>query len=142
MASKPSIDLLIIGAGPVGLTAAIEAQRLGLSCRIVERKEKRSDHDSRAVVIHPRMMELLEAHPGMIQNVNKRASILPYMNMELINVKTTITILKEEQRSTELPTSRLDNSTAPCQQKDPSVAFALSLPRQFQVGPPAGVRLA
>jgi len=98
MVSKPSIDLLIIGAGPVGLAAAIEAQRLGLSCRIVERKEKRSDHDSRAVVIHPRMMELLEAHPGMIQNVNKRASILPCMNMELINVKTTITILKEEQR--------------------------------------------
>lgn len=107
MESKTSIDLLIIGAGPVGLTAAIEAQRLGLSCRIVEQKEKRSSHDSRAVVIHPRMMELLEAHPGMIQSVNKRASILPSLNLELIAAKTTISVLKEEQKFGDTEYSRL-----------------------------------
>lgn len=55
------LDLLIIGAGPVGLTAALEAKRLGLSVRIIDRKTKRSIHDSRAVVVHPRVMELLES---------------------------------------------------------------------------------
>eukprot|EP00536_Pseudo-nitzschia_multiseries_P010639 jgi/Psemu1/203798/e_gw1.333.5.1 len=54
------LDLLIIGAGPVGLTAALEARRLGLSVQIIDRKSKRSVYDSRAVVVHPRVMELLE----------------------------------------------------------------------------------
>ena len=44
----------------VGLTAAVEAKRLGLSVRIIERKRNRSSHDSRALVVHPRVMELLE----------------------------------------------------------------------------------
>jgi hypothetical protein len=44
----------------VGLTAALEAKRLGLSVRIIDRKLTRSVHDSRAVVVHPRVMELLE----------------------------------------------------------------------------------
>lgn len=58
------LDLLIIGAGPVGLTAALEAKRLGLSVRIIDRKPERSVHDSRAVVVHPRVMELLEPIRG------------------------------------------------------------------------------
>jgi 2-polyprenyl-6-methoxyphenol hydroxylase-like FAD-dependent oxidoreductase len=58
------LDLLIIGGGPVGLTAALEAKRLGLSVRIIDRKEKRSIHDSRAVVVHPRVMELLKPING------------------------------------------------------------------------------
>lgn len=57
---KTTLDLLIVGAGPVGLTAALEARRLGLSARIIDRKKKRSSHDSRALVVHPRVMELLE----------------------------------------------------------------------------------
>ena len=36
------VDVLIIGSGPVGLTAAVEAARLGLSARIIERKAERS----------------------------------------------------------------------------------------------------
>lgn len=44
----------------MGLTAALEAKRLGLSVRIIDRKEDRSVKDSRAVVVHPRVMELLE----------------------------------------------------------------------------------
>jgi 2-polyprenyl-6-methoxyphenol hydroxylase-like FAD-dependent oxidoreductase len=58
--TKHTMDLLIIGAGPVGLTAALEAHRLGISVRIINRKDKRSTHDSRAVVVHPRVMELLQ----------------------------------------------------------------------------------
>jgi len=66
---QPSVDVLIVGGGPVGLTAALEAHRYGLSYRIVERKERRNTTDSRAVVVHPRMMELLSTHPSVNDNI-------------------------------------------------------------------------
>eukprot|EP00536_Pseudo-nitzschia_multiseries_P012199 jgi/Psemu1/290137/fgenesh1_pg.451_\ len=70
-----NVDLLIIGAGPVGLTAAVEAKRLGLSVRIIDRKKKRSSHDSRALVIHARVVELLEPiqNGAVIEEIKKTA---------------------------------------------------------------------
>lgn len=52
-------DLLIIGGGPTGLTAACEAKRHGLSVRIVERLAERATM-SKALVVHARTMEALE----------------------------------------------------------------------------------
>lgn len=37
MPPLPPVDLLIVGAGPIGIACAIEAQRAGLSARIVEK---------------------------------------------------------------------------------------------------------
>lgn len=97
--------MLIIGSGPVGLTAAIEAHRHGLSYRIIERKAKRHTNDSRALVLHPRMLELLEVHPTIISDVNDRATKLPWISIEQIEAKKTITIGLEKQRfgDTEYP---------------------------------------
>ena len=36
------VDLLVIGAGPTGLTAALEARRRGMTVRIVDRRDSRS----------------------------------------------------------------------------------------------------
>jgi NADPH-dependent dioxygenase len=52
-------DLLIIGAGPTGLTAAACALHLGLSVRIVDRKAHRSTF-SKALVMHARTLEALD----------------------------------------------------------------------------------
>lgn len=59
----------------VGMTAALEAKRLGLNARIIERKYERSKHDSRAVVVHPRVMELLEPirDKGVVKDIEKTA---------------------------------------------------------------------
>ena len=62
-------DLLIIGAGPVGLTAAVEAKRLGLSARIIGCKDKWSTHDSRALIVHPRVLELLEPDGDVVSKI-------------------------------------------------------------------------
>ena len=51
-------DLLIVGAGPTGLTAAVEAVRHGLSVRIVDANKSRSVH-SKALVLHSRSLEVL-----------------------------------------------------------------------------------
>ncbi len=37
-------EVLIVGAGPTGLTAAIELARLGIQFRIVEKRPRRSIH--------------------------------------------------------------------------------------------------
>lgn len=73
MSSSKCIDVLIIGSGPVGLTAAVEAARLGLSARIIERKAERSSHDSRALVVHARVMELLEPLGSVTGKIMERS---------------------------------------------------------------------
>jgi 2-polyprenyl-6-methoxyphenol hydroxylase-like FAD-dependent oxidoreductase len=52
-------DALIIGAGPVGLAAAIELARYGLSVRIVDKAPAPTDK-SKALVLWPRTLELMD----------------------------------------------------------------------------------
>ncbi|MER5963365.1 FAD-dependent monooxygenase [Streptomyces sp. NPDC002057] len=50
-------DVLIVGAGPVGLSAAAELRRQGVGCRIVDRLPARLPY-AKAVGIQPRTLEL------------------------------------------------------------------------------------
>jgi 2-polyprenyl-6-methoxyphenol hydroxylase-like FAD-dependent oxidoreductase len=59
MTDKKSPDVLIVGAGPVGLFCANELTRHGLSCRIVDKKSELSDK-SKALGIHIRTLDVLE----------------------------------------------------------------------------------
>lgn len=52
--------ILVVGAGPTGLTAALELTRRGRAVRIIDKAERPSQH-SKAVGINPRTLELLEA---------------------------------------------------------------------------------
>lgn len=53
------VDVLVVGAGPTGLTAACEALRHGLSVRVVDRNQARSTH-SKALVTHARTLEVFQ----------------------------------------------------------------------------------
>jgi 2-polyprenyl-6-methoxyphenol hydroxylase-like FAD-dependent oxidoreductase len=53
------VDLLIVGAGPVGLFLACECARRGLKFRIVERRPGQSEH-SKALAIFPRTLEIFD----------------------------------------------------------------------------------
>jgi 2-polyprenyl-6-methoxyphenol hydroxylase-like FAD-dependent oxidoreductase len=53
-----NLPVLIVGAGPTGLTAALELSRMGIDVRIVDRAPERS-LTSRALGIQARTVELL-----------------------------------------------------------------------------------
>lgn len=54
------VDVLVVGAGPVGLTAASELRRHGLGCRIIDRLAAPAGI-TKAVGIQPRTLEVWEA---------------------------------------------------------------------------------
>ena len=53
------LQVLIVGAGPVGLTMAAELARYGVSVRIVDKAAQRTDK-SKAIVLWSRTLELLD----------------------------------------------------------------------------------
>src|ERR1700751_2680582 len=52
-------DILIVGAGPVGLFLANECARRGLQWRLVETRSSQSEH-SKALAIFPRTLEIFD----------------------------------------------------------------------------------
>src|SRR5229473_1030968 len=58
------VDVLISGAGPVGLTMANELTRYGISVRIVDKSAERTDK-SKALVLWSRTLELFD-HAGYV----------------------------------------------------------------------------
>jgi len=57
------LEVLIAGAGPVGMTAACELARFGIPVRIVDKSAQRTDK-SKALVLWSRTLELLDRGPG------------------------------------------------------------------------------
>ncbi|WP_203184654.1 FAD-dependent monooxygenase [Streptomyces pratensis] len=65
------VDVLVTGAGPVGLTAASELSRRGVSCRVVDRLPARLPY-ARAVGVQPRTLEIWD-RMGMIREALEAA---------------------------------------------------------------------
>jgi len=55
---KQQLDVLVVGAGPTGLTLTAQLQAVGATCRIVDRQLDRA-HESRALAVQPRTLEIL-----------------------------------------------------------------------------------
>ncbi|MBL7251642.1 FAD-dependent monooxygenase [Alloalcanivorax marinus] len=60
MTGSNAPKVLIVGAGPTGLTLGINLLRAGVPCRIIDRQEERSEH-SRALGLHARSLEIFDA---------------------------------------------------------------------------------
>ena len=54
----PTLDVLVVGAGPTGLALAAQLRRYGVRFRVVDRQLDRG-HESRALAVQPRTLEVL-----------------------------------------------------------------------------------
>lgn len=70
-----STDVLIVGAGPTGLTAALVLTQLGHQVLVVDAQAEGAN-TSRAAVIHPHTLELLEPY-GVTENLVQRGIHTP-----------------------------------------------------------------
>ncbi|MFD5731403.1 FAD-dependent monooxygenase [Streptomyces sioyaensis] len=61
------VEVLVVGAGPVGLTAACALRRRGIGCRIVDRLPARQPY-AKAVGIQPRTLEIWD-RMGVVREV-------------------------------------------------------------------------
>lgn len=66
------IDILIVGAGPVGLFLANECARRGLRYRLIEERSAQSEH-SKALAVFPRTLEVFDM-AGLVSPFLERAN--------------------------------------------------------------------
>jgi 2-polyprenyl-6-methoxyphenol hydroxylase-like FAD-dependent oxidoreductase len=77
--STRAVPVLVVGAGPTGLTAAIELARRGVAVRIVDKVVKRPDTESRALGMHARTQEIY-ARTGVLAPMLEEGSLLKRFN--------------------------------------------------------------
>ncbi len=68
-------DVLVVGAGPTGLTAAIELARRGIGVRIVDKVMPRPYAESRAEGLHAKSLEIFERQ-GLLAPVLEQGRVL------------------------------------------------------------------
>jgi 2-polyprenyl-6-methoxyphenol hydroxylase-like FAD-dependent oxidoreductase len=74
-------DVLVVGAGPTGLTTALMAHDHGARVRIIERRPE-EDRPSRAMVLHARTLEMLRPL-GVTEDLLTRADLSPAAELHL-----------------------------------------------------------
>ncbi len=90
---KKTPDVLIIGAGPTGLTAAAEAIRHGLTVRIIDQSQSRSAF-SKALVVHSRSLEIFQ-DMGFAANVVNSGQKFHSLNIYTGNKKLSRIVFQE-----------------------------------------------
>ena len=74
-------DVLVVGAGPAGLTAALQAHAHGATVRVVDRRAERI-RPSRAMMLHARALEGLRPL-GVTDELLDRADTAPEARIHL-----------------------------------------------------------
>ncbi|TQF01755.1 FAD-binding protein [Kitasatospora acidiphila] len=74
MRTSRSTEVLIVGAGPVGLALAVTLARSGVNCRVIERDPRFREHSLRARGINPRTLEVFD-DLGIVDEIYARGEL-------------------------------------------------------------------
>jgi 2-polyprenyl-6-methoxyphenol hydroxylase-like FAD-dependent oxidoreductase len=96
-----STDVLVVGAGPTGLTTALQAHLHGARVRVVERRPT-GDRPSRAMVVHSRTLEVLRPL-GVAAAVLERGDRAPRAVLHLGRREVTTQLGEAALRDTAFP---------------------------------------
>src|SRR5215813_3556469 len=89
-ATSVETDILIVGAGPVGLFLANECARRGLRWRLIEARAAQSEH-SKALAIFPRTLEIFDM----------AGVVAPFL--DTANRVTSVAVMAQGRRLAHLP---------------------------------------
>jgi 2-polyprenyl-6-methoxyphenol hydroxylase-like FAD-dependent oxidoreductase len=82
-------DVLVVGAGPTGLTLAAQLHALGAGVRIVDRQLDR-EHESRALAVQPRTLEVLRGlgiAPTLVERGNDTSQLQLHAGERVVVVR-------------------------------------------------------
>lgn len=99
MSDRP--DVLVVGAGPTGLTTALQAIAHGARVRIIERRPE-AFRPSRALIVHPRTLEVLRPL-GVTDALLARADTAPRARVYLGARRVPITLTRLDLPDTAFP---------------------------------------
>src|SRR5690242_3347058 len=85
-----SADILVAGAGPAGLTLALQAHDHGAIVRVIDRRPEAA-RPSRALILHSRTLEVLRPL-GVTQALLARADIAPRADLRLGSRMVRVTL--------------------------------------------------
>jgi 2-polyprenyl-6-methoxyphenol hydroxylase-like FAD-dependent oxidoreductase len=83
-------DILVVGAGPAGLTLALQAHAHGAVVRVIDQRPE-TGRPSRALIVHPRTLEVLRPL-GVTQALLDRADIAPGADLRLGSRTVRVTL--------------------------------------------------
>ena len=78
---REAADILVAGAGPAGLTLALQAHDHGAAVRVVDRRPEEV-RPSRALILHARTLEVLRPL-GVTPSLLARSDIRPTADLQL-----------------------------------------------------------
>lgn len=70
-----TVDVLVAGAGPVGMTLAVELAIQGVAFRIVDKQQARSS-ESRAIGVHSRTLEVFNRYGAVEELLTKAGKVM------------------------------------------------------------------
>lgn len=131
-----SDPVLIVGAGPTGLTAAMELSRQGVPVRLID-KASAFSNTSRALAVQARTLELLQqrglaeemtriGNPGRAASLYSAGQLLGRLDLSLIESRFNYILLLAQSETERILREQLQRQGIPVELETELIAFSQS----------------